>query len=110
MKPITYLIIVVCSGLLAGCAATMPPMELLDARQAFARASAGQAAQLAPAEVQRAYEALAIAEKSFQDEPGSNRTRDLAILAYRKAKLAEALAVKATMDVQSSRTETAKER
>ena len=31
MKPITYLIIVACSGLLAGCAATMPPMELLDA-------------------------------------------------------------------------------
>jgi hypothetical protein len=109
MKTITYLIISACAAQLAGCAAAMPPMELIDARQAYAHASAGQGAHLA-AEVQSAHEALAVAEKSFRDDPGSSRTRDLAILAYRKSKLAEALAAKANMDVPSAGTETVRQR
>jgi len=117
MKPITYLIIIACVGLLAGCAASIPPPELINARQAYERASTGQAAQLVPAELHKAQEALAIAEKSFKDDPESFRTRDLAYVADRKAKLAEALATtaaenaataKANKDYQATQTEIVK--
>ena len=93
MKPITFLIIIACGGLLVGCAASILPAELMDARQAYAHASASPATQLVPANLRKAREALAQAEKSFQDDPKSYRTRDLAILAYREAKEAETLGV-----------------
>jgi outer membrane protein OmpA-like peptidoglycan-associated protein len=86
---------IACAGLLVGCAASVPPEELLSARQAYQQASTGQAAVLVPAELHKAHEALAAAEKSFQDEPKSARTRDLAYVADRKAKTAEALATTA---------------
>jgi outer membrane protein OmpA-like peptidoglycan-associated protein len=116
MKPITYLIIIVCAGLLVGCA-TAPPAELINARQAYQHASAGQAAQLVPAELHKAQVALDIAEKSFQDDPKSFHTRDLSYVADRKAKLAEALATtvagnattaKANKDYQATQTEIVK--
>lgn len=117
MKPITYLIIIACASLLVGCAASQPPAELINARQAYQHASAGQAAQLVPAELHKAQAALAIAEKSFQDDPKSFRTRDLAYVADRKAKMAEALATtaagnaataKANKDLQATQTEIVK--
>jgi outer membrane protein OmpA-like peptidoglycan-associated protein len=86
---------IACAGLLVGCAASVPPEELLSARQAYQQASVGQAAVLVPAELHKAHEALVAAEKSFQDEPKSVRTRDLAYVADRKAKTAEALATTA---------------
>ena len=95
MKLMAYSFIVICAGAVAGCAASVPPAELIDARQAFSQASAGQAAQLVPAELHKAEMALAAAEKSFKDDPKSFRTRDLAYVADRKAKMAEALAVTA---------------
>ena len=117
MKPITYLIIIItCAGLLVGCA-TAPPAELINARQAYQHASAGQAAQLVPAELHKAQVALAIAEKSFQDDPKSFHTRDLAYVADRKAKMAEAFATtaagnvitaKANKDYQATQTEIVK--
>jgi outer membrane protein OmpA-like peptidoglycan-associated protein len=117
MKPIAYLIIIACAGLLVGCAASIPPAELVNARQAYQHASRGQAAQLVPAELHKAQAALAIAEKSFQDDPKSFRTRDLAYVADRKAKMAEALATtaagnaataKADKDLQATQTEIVK--
>ncbi len=116
MKLITV-ITIVCAGLLAGCAASAPPTELVNARLAYQRASAGQAAQLVPAELHKAQEALAAAEASFKDDPKSFRTRDLAYVADRKAKMAEALATtsagnavtaKANKDFQSAQTEIVK--
>jgi len=113
MKPITSLIIIVCAGLLFGCA-TVPPPELVNARQAYEKAINGPAAQLVPAELHKARVALTTAEKSFQDDPKSIRTRDLAYVADRKAKMAEALAVtaagntataKANKDYQATQTE-----
>ena len=103
MKPRTCLIIIACAGLLAGCAASFPPTELIDARQAYAHLSAGQAEQLVPAELLKAQLALAIAEKSFLTDPESFRTRDLAYVANRKAKLAEALAVTAAVKAAAAR-------
>ncbi len=116
MKPITYLIIIACAGLLVGCA-TAPPAELINARQAYQHASAGQAAQLVPAELHKAQEALAIAEQAFKDDPKAFHTRDLAYVADRKAKMAEALATtaagnaataKANKDYQAAQTEIVK--
>ena len=98
MRTMTWFIsiaTIACAGLLVGCAASAPPDELVKARQAYQQASAGQAAQLVPAELHKAQEALAAAEKAFQDEPKSVRTRDLAYVADRKAKTAEALATTA---------------
>ena len=117
MKHIKYFSIIIFVGLLVGCGANVPPAELINARQAYQAASMGQAAQLAPAELHNAKEALAIAEKSFQDEPKSFRTRDLAYVADRKAKTAEALAatvaekantVKANLDFQTTQTDVLK--
>lgn len=116
MKPTRYLIIFLCAGLLAGCASVAPP-ELISARKAYQQASEGQAAQLVPAELHKAKEALVIAEKSFQDDPKSFLTRDLAYVADRKAKMAEALATtaagnaataKANKDYQAAQTEIVK--
>lgn len=98
MKKSTWFIslsAIACAGLLAGCAASVPPDELVSARQAYQQASTGQAAQLVPAELHKAQEALAAAEAAFKDDPKSVRTRDLAYVADRKAKTAEALAVTA---------------
>ncbi len=92
MKHMKYLIIIACAGLFVSCA-SVPPPELIHARQAYLHASTGQAAQLVPAELHKAQAALDIAEQSFKDDPNSFRTRDLAYVADRKAKLAEALAV-----------------
>ena len=117
MKPITYLITIACASLLVGCAASVPPTELINARQAYQRASTGQAAQLVPAELHKAQAALAIAEKSFLDDPKSFHTRDLAYIADRKAKMAEAFATtvagnaataKADKDYQATQTEIVK--
>ncbi len=117
MKPSAYLIAIACAGLLVGCAASVPPAELINAREAYQRASAGQAAQLVPAELHKAKEALAIAEKSFLDDPKSFETRDLAYIADRKAKTAEALATtavenaataKAAKDLEATQAEIAK--
>lgn len=114
MKLIKYFIIIVFVGLLAGCSASIPPKELIDARQAYQQASVGQAAQLVPAELHKAQVALAVAEKSFQEDPDSYMTRDLAYVADRKAKMAEGLAKsvaqkaateKANKDYQAAQTE-----
>jgi outer membrane protein OmpA-like peptidoglycan-associated protein len=113
MKLLASFTIIACAGLLVSCA-SIPPTELINARQAYQQASAGQAAQLVPAELHKAEAALAIAEKSFQDDPKSFRTRDLAYVADRKAKMAEALAAtaagnattaKANKDYQAAQTE-----
>jgi len=117
MKTMTYLMSIAFAGLLVGCAATMPPPELVSAREAYQQASTGQAAQLVPAELHKAQEALTLAEKAFQDDPKSFRTRDLAYVADRKAKMAEALATtaagnaakaKADKEYQASQTEIVK--
>ena len=93
MRSIKYLITIVIAGFLFGCSASLPPSELVDARAAFQHASNGQAAQLVPAELHKAQVALDLAEKSFLEDPDSYQTRDLAYVADRKSKIAEALAV-----------------
>lgn len=89
MNAIHFLIGFASAGLITGCAANIPaPAELNDARQAYARASVSPAAQLIPENLYRAREALVRAEQSFLDNPRSDRTRILATIAHREARLA----------------------
>jgi outer membrane protein OmpA-like peptidoglycan-associated protein len=75
---------------LAGCAAALPPQELLNAREAFSRASSSPAARYNPADLAAARQALDRAELAFADDPGDSKTRDLAYLAEVKSLTAEA--------------------
>jgi outer membrane protein OmpA-like peptidoglycan-associated protein len=90
MKTIQLLILVMFVAFVAGCA-TMAPNELVNARSAYKNASDGPAAQLAPAELHKAHEALVLAEESFQKEPDSYKTKDLAYVAQRKSEMAGVL-------------------
>ena len=77
---------------LAACASN-PTRELIDARNAYAHASAGPAAQAVPADLHKARVSLDKAENAFaNDEPDQ---KDLAYVAVRKAQLAEVLAQRA---------------
>ncbi len=89
------LILLVTTAFLGGCAATIPT-ELANARTAYQTASQGQAANLVPADLHKAHEALVEAETAFKDDPRGYHTRDLAYVAQRKSELAQALAASAS--------------
>lgn len=88
-KPLTATILAMLAGYGAGCAATPPPPELLDARSAYIRAESGPAAQLKPDSVHEAKVALDKAERAYSDDPGDQKTRDVAYVAARRAQRAE---------------------
>jgi outer membrane protein OmpA-like peptidoglycan-associated protein len=77
-------------AVLAVSCATTTPVELTNARIAYARASSGPAAQLNPADVHKAQMALASAEQTFAAEEDTQKTKDLAYIAERTAQIAEA--------------------
>lgn len=117
MKAPHYLILVMFAALFAGCS-TVAPNELVNARLANQYASQGPAARLAPAELHKANEALAAAEKSFAKDPDSQKTKDLAYVAQRKAEQAGALGAiaadratkdRANTDFQTKQTEIVKQ-
>jgi outer membrane protein OmpA-like peptidoglycan-associated protein len=70
------------------CATAEPSRELVDARRAYAVAEASPAAQLQPAELLTARQALNQAEEAFKEDPGSETEVHLAYLAQRKSQLA----------------------
>jgi outer membrane protein OmpA-like peptidoglycan-associated protein len=80
------------ASLLAACASSPEPRELLDARVAYQQAASGPASQLDPAQLHVANEALAAAEQSYRNDGDSYRTRDRAYIALRNAQLADARA------------------
>lgn len=90
MKTGYFLIPILCAAFIAGCA-TVPPSELVNARAAYQQASESEAKQLVPAELHKAQEALKLAEQSFEKDPKSQQTKDLAYVAQRKSELAVAL-------------------
>lgn len=79
------------AAVVAGCA-TSTPRELLDARYAYQRASSGPAAEYSPDALAEARDALNDANRSFERERDSERTRTLAYVALRKAQIAESRA------------------
>ncbi|XXX73073.1 OmpA family protein [Sorangium sp. So ce134] len=83
-----------CAALIAatGCSAAIPPKELVDARSSYKRAAEGPASSLAPAQLDTAKQALSRAEGAFNEDPESQQARDLAYIADRKAREAEAAA------------------
>ena len=85
-------VMLVAGGLLGalGCAHSFPPpRELVEARAAYARAEKGPAAQMAPARLKLAKQALNSAELSYGAAPESE-VRDRAYIAVRRAEAAEA--------------------
>jgi outer membrane protein OmpA-like peptidoglycan-associated protein len=72
-----------------GCASTPAPPELLDARTAYMRAQSGPASQFKPDQLHEAKVALDKAEQSYADDPGDQKTRDIAYVAERRAELAD---------------------
>ena len=86
-----------------GCAPHRPPPELVDARAAYARASAGSAAQSQPDELAEAKRFLDAAERWQVDAPGSEETKNLAYIAHRKALTAEADARTAVAEIEQAK-------
>jgi outer membrane protein OmpA-like peptidoglycan-associated protein len=75
--------------LLGACAHQPPPDELIEARSIYARASAGPAAQHAPARLKLARQALEQAEFAYGSAPRAE-VQDRAYIAIRRAEAAEA--------------------
>jgi outer membrane protein OmpA-like peptidoglycan-associated protein len=75
-----------------GCAAAMPPQDLVNARTAYDRASKGPAPAFNPADLHTAKEQLDVAEAAFRDDGDTQNTRDQAYVAVRKTELAETVA------------------
>jgi outer membrane protein OmpA-like peptidoglycan-associated protein len=95
-------ILIVCAS--AGCAAAIPPQDLITARATYGRASVGPAATLDPADLHAASEALGLAEQSFTNNGDTQGTRDLAYVADRRAQIAEARGAAIGSDQQSAQT------
>lgn len=74
---------------LAGCGASQPPRELLDARAAYARAQSGPAAQVNPEGLSEATKSMKAAETSYSASADDKDTRTLAYVAERRAELAD---------------------
>lgn len=72
----------------AACGTAVVPQELHSARDAYAQAQKGVAAELAPAQLESAKQALEKAEKSFVEEEDSPNTVDLSYIALRRVELA----------------------
>jgi outer membrane protein OmpA-like peptidoglycan-associated protein len=75
---------------ISGCASTLPPQDLVTARDTYARVSRGPTATLDPADLHTAKESLDLAEGSFIRDGDTRQTRDLAYTADRRTLLAEA--------------------
>jgi hypothetical protein len=90
LRTTSILISVACA---VGCAAALPPEDLVTARASYARASRGAAASFDPADVHAAGESLDAAELSFVANGPSPATVDLAYVANRRAEIAEARGV-----------------
>lgn len=99
MKTTTLLSSLTLAAALGGCA-TVPPPQLVDARDTYARSSAGLAAKMSPTELYDAKQALDRADREFQAEGDTLEVRDLAYVALRKLQLAD---VKARTEVDRGR-------
>lgn len=79
------------SALLMACGGpAIPPQELNDARAAYAEAAKGPAADLAPAQLDTAKQSLDAAQRNFDEEGPTQKTKDLAYVAHRRAEIAGA--------------------
>ena len=96
------LCLVLPAALLIGCASTLAPKQLVDARAAYQRAETSKGAGLMPVPLHEAKLALDVAEASFVNDAELDRTIGLAYVAERKAKLAEAQGITADQVAQNA--------
>jgi outer membrane protein OmpA-like peptidoglycan-associated protein len=88
---IAVLIVALAAATLSACGGErLPPKALADARDEFHRAKTGITIQLDPTDVHEADLALQRANQAWSDDPDDPNTIDLAIVAQRKAQIAEA--------------------
>lgn len=90
-------------GVLVACAADrVPPKALTDAREDFTRVHDGIASQWDPTDLHEADLAMQRAEAAWRNDPDDPSTVDLALVAQRKSRLAqaEAEATKAQQDTK----------
>jgi outer membrane protein OmpA-like peptidoglycan-associated protein len=102
-----YALVIAVPALVASAACSgerIPPKSLVDARADYSQARNGLAMQLDPTDVHEADVSLQAAEQAFHDSPDDPATVDLAIIADRKALLAQSQAayMKATNDAQAA--------
>src|ERR1019366_4171752 len=97
--PLALLTLAACGG------ERLPPKSLLDAREEYSHAKGGIAIQLDPTDVHEADLALQRAEQAFNDAPDDQNTIDLAVIAQRKAQIAEAsaAALKSQQDADAAK-------
>jgi outer membrane protein OmpA-like peptidoglycan-associated protein len=76
---------------MCGCA-TVAPTQLVEAREAYATSSNGEAAKLTPTDLYDAKKALDKADAEFADHGDTVECRDYAYVAKRKVQLADAKA------------------
>lgn len=88
-----------------GCGTTQPPRELVDARAAYQEAQNSRAPKLDPASLHEAKVQLDKAENAFDDDGASQRAKDLAYIAARKAELAQVSSETAYKENQLKETE-----
>lgn len=79
------------AALLSGCA-TVAPVQLLEARRAYATSNQGMAARLTPSDLHEAKMALDDAEHEFSANGDTPELQDYAYIAQRKIELADAKA------------------
>jgi outer membrane protein OmpA-like peptidoglycan-associated protein len=102
---VTLLAPIALVGLAACGGERLPPKQLVDARAEFGQAKSGIAMQLDPTDVHEADLALQKAESAWNDQPDDPNTLDLAIIAQRKAQIAEqeAAAMKGQQDADAAK-------
>jgi outer membrane protein OmpA-like peptidoglycan-associated protein len=88
----TFSLALLVGAAVIGCGAATPSKELVDARRTYDEARQSKAAELTPADLLNARQALERAEAAFENDPGSFNEQSLAYIAQRKAALAMARA------------------
>jgi outer membrane protein OmpA-like peptidoglycan-associated protein len=95
--PVTLFGVAACGG------ERIPPKSLVDARADYYQARDGLAGRLDPTDVHEADVSLQKAERAWENEPDAPTTVDMAIIADRKALLAQSVAatMKSQQDAQA---------
>jgi outer membrane protein OmpA-like peptidoglycan-associated protein len=93
-KQTNNIVVLTCAGLLglgalSACGAGAAPADMGEARSAYTRAQSSPAAQFKPDQLHEAKVALDKAELAYVDSRTSQKTKDLAYIAERKAEIAE---------------------
>jgi outer membrane protein OmpA-like peptidoglycan-associated protein len=89
---------------LAACATANPPVELIQARAAYADAANGPAQKYKPEELHKAKVSLDQAEQSLRDNGAGEKTQTLAYVAERSAQTASAEGATAMAQAQIAQT------